>query len=119
MSTLADLASESFCYLTTTGRVSKNQHTIEIWFALRDRTVYMLAGGRERAHWVQNIVAEPRVDLRIKDLESEGRGRIVEDPDEEAWAREALVEKYQPTYSGDLTNWGRESLPIAIDLDAA
>src|SRR5688572_12000770 len=116
MSVLADLGSESFCYLTTTGRVSRNQHTIEIWFALRDETVYMLAGGRERAHWVQNIEADPRVRLRIKSEEFPGKGRIVEDPDEDAWARAALVEKYQGSYSGNLTNWGRNSLPIAIDL---
>jgi hypothetical protein len=30
-----------------------------------------------------------------------------------------LVEKYQPRYSGDLTEWGRTSLPVAIDLDVA
>jgi hypothetical protein len=30
-----DDASQAFCYLTTTGRVSGRPHTIEIWFARR------------------------------------------------------------------------------------
>ena len=28
------LAGETYCYLTTTGRVTGKPHTIEIWFAL-------------------------------------------------------------------------------------
>jgi hypothetical protein len=33
--TMDDDASQAFCYLTTTGRVSGRPHTIEIWFARR------------------------------------------------------------------------------------
>ena len=36
---------EDLCYLTTTGRNSGRPHTIEIWFALNEQTLYMLAGG--------------------------------------------------------------------------
>ena len=43
------LADEQFCYLTTTGRVSGEPREIEIWFALEATTLYMLAGGREKA----------------------------------------------------------------------
>ena len=39
------LGSEDFCYLTTTGRTSGKPHEIEIWFALRDGTLYLLSGG--------------------------------------------------------------------------
>jgi deazaflavin-dependent oxidoreductase (nitroreductase family) len=116
MSVPAELASESFCYLTTTGRLSGREHTIEIWFALRTATIYMLAGGRDRAHWVGNLRADPRVRVRIGSHGFEGAGRVVVDPDEDAWARAALVEKYQGGYGGDLTEWGRNSLPVAVDL---
>jgi hypothetical protein len=40
---------------------------------------------------------------------------VVTDPDEDALARRLVVEKYAPRYRGDLTEWGRTSLPIAID----
>ena len=38
-----DQGGQPDCYLTTTGRVSGRPHTIEIWFALQDRTLYLFA----------------------------------------------------------------------------
>lgn len=114
---LTGVADESFCYLTTRGRVSGTPHEIEIWFAVNDSTIYMLSGGGERSDWVKNILATPAVHVRVGPLELSGRGRTVEDPDEDAWARTALFEKYNPTYSNDLTNWSRTALPIAVDID--
>ena len=115
---LAALAQESFCYLTTTGRITRRPHTIEIWFALSQRTVYMLSGNgpHARADWVRNLAKAPAVTIRIRDREFAGIARIVEDPDEDALARCLLLEKYEPTYAGDLTDWGRTALPVAVDL---
>lgn len=107
---------ESFCYVTTTGRVTGKLHTIEIWFAWRGAALYLLAGGRRRSDWVKNIIADAHVGVTIADRTFEGDARIVHDPDEEAWARRALLEKYRNGYAGDLTNWSRTALPVAIDL---
>jgi len=41
----ARLASEDFCYLTTVGRRTGTRHTIEIWFARENGTLYLLSGG--------------------------------------------------------------------------
>ncbi len=109
-------ADDDFCYLTTIGRRTGKPHEIEIWFAGRDDTIYLLSGGGERADWVKNMRADPTVTVRIGDRHYKGRARVVEDGDEEAWARKALLEKYSSSYGGDLTNWSRRSLPIAIDL---
>lgn len=49
------LADESFCYLTTTGRVTGNSHTIEIWFALENGTLYMREGRRLSA-WARDAL---------------------------------------------------------------
>jgi deazaflavin-dependent oxidoreductase (nitroreductase family) len=113
-----DLAALDFCYLTTTGRVSGAIHTIEIWFAARGDRVYLLSGGGARSDWVRNIVREPRVGLRIGDAEMICRASVVTDPDEDAQARSALLEKYGPRYSGDLAEWGRTALPVRIELPA-
>lgn len=110
------LGSESFCYLTTTGRVSGKPHTIEIWFALQEATVYMLSGGRARSDWVKNLRRNPTVSVRIKDLVFPGRARVVTDPEEDTLARAMLLEKYAPGYARDLTTWGRTALPIAVDV---
>jgi deazaflavin-dependent oxidoreductase (nitroreductase family) len=109
--------SDAFCYITTTGRVTGRPHEIEIWFAMRGATIYMLAGGRERADWVRNIVADPNVNVRIGEKFFAGTGRLISPTaDEDRLARQLLLEKYSPTYSGDLTDWGETALPVAIDL---
>ncbi len=108
----ADLA---FCYLTTTGRTTGRPHRIEIWFALHDGTVYLLSGGRDRSDWVRNAMASPDVDLQIGDETRRTSARVVEpDTDEDALARRLLVEKYRAS-DDDLAEWGRTSLPVAID----
>ncbi len=116
---LSAVGDESLCYLKTRGRVTGKDHEIEIWFAARDATLYLLAGGGERSDWVKNLVATPAVRVRLAGAEYGGRARIVEDDDEASWARAALLEKYSSGYGGDLTNWSRRSLPIAIDVTEA
>jgi len=117
---LESRAAEAFCYLTTTGRVTGRPHTIEIWFALNGRTLYMLSGNgpRHRADWVRNLTKTPAVTVRIGDSEFAGVGRVVKDGEEDDHARRLLLEKYKPTYSGDLSEWGRTALPVAADIGA-
>jgi deazaflavin-dependent oxidoreductase (nitroreductase family) len=116
-----DQAEASFCYLTTAGRVSGRPHTIEIWFALHQRTLYLLSGGRDRSDWVRNLQASPEVTVRIGGRGAPavaGRARLVAPgSDEDALARRLVTGKYQPGYGGDLSSWRRSSLPVAIDLE--
>ncbi|MGQ0805636.1 MAG: nitroreductase family deazaflavin-dependent oxidoreductase [Actinomycetota bacterium] len=113
----ADLADEDFCYVTTTGRRSGRLHTIEIWFAAAGNTVYLLSGGGERADWIRNLRAEPRVGLRIAGEEWEARARVVTDNDEDARVRCLLAAKYQDWREGQpLSGWARTALPVAIEV---
>jgi deazaflavin-dependent oxidoreductase (nitroreductase family) len=70
---------EDFCYITTTGRRTGNPHRIEIWFAREpaSRTIYVLAGGRERADFVRNAIVQPRVTVRVGDEEVAATARVV------------------------------------------
>jgi len=114
----SELAGTDYCYLTTTGRTSGQPREIEIWFGLVGTTLYMLSGGRDASHWVRNLRKTPSVSVRIADRTFAGTARIVEPgTEEDALARKLLVEKYQPGYGNDLANWGRTSLPVAVDLD--
>jgi deazaflavin-dependent oxidoreductase (nitroreductase family) len=108
---------DDYCYLTTTGRASGRPHTIEIWFGLTGSTLYLLAGGRERADWVRNLRRNADVAVKIREVVYSGTARAIDGPDEDRHARTLLVTKYQPRYSGDLTDWGQSALPIAVDLD--
>ena len=113
---LTQFAGADYCYLTTLGRVSGKPHTIEIWFALSGKTLYLLSGGREKSDWVKNTRHNPDVGVKINDVQFSGKARLVTSPEEDALARRIVLEKYTPRDSDDLTEWSRTSLPLAIDL---
>lgn len=90
-----------------------------MWFARAagGRTIYALAGGRERADWVRNVLAQPRVTVRIGGQEGEALGRMVQPgSDEDALARRLVLDKYQQPGSHDLDSWIHTALPVAFDL---
>ena len=117
MDELLAAAADDFCYLTTRGRVTGRPHEIEIWFALDERTVYLLSGGRDRSDWVRNLRADPAVTVRVRDTTYSATARLVEEGEESG--RGLVFDKYQPRYSGSLERWRRESLLVAIDVHRA
>jgi deazaflavin-dependent oxidoreductase (nitroreductase family) len=104
-----------YCYLTTVGRVSGDPHEIEIWFALHDGILYLLSGGRDDSDWVKNLRANADVTVRLGPETRAARARMITRSDEDELARRLLVEKYRPRYSGELDEWGRTSLPVAVE----
>jgi deazaflavin-dependent oxidoreductase (nitroreductase family) len=117
MATLERLADEKVCYLTTIGRRSGKRHTIEIWFAPHDRTLYLLSGGGDSADWVRNIRKTSAVRVRVGGRTVDGTAREIASPEEDALARELLDEKYMSWKPGRrLSSWARAALPIAVDL---
>ncbi len=115
------LASQDYCYITTTGRVTGKPHEIEIWFALVGDTIYILAGGGHDSDWVKNVKKQPVVPVRIGKIvrvgieaKFTGTARFVTAKREDALARRLLLEKYASF--DDLDEWGRTALPVAFDL---
>ena len=106
-------------YLTTTGRKSGRPHEIEIWFALHEGRLYMLAGGRERSDWVRNLMKEPRGRVRIEAETRDGRAAVVSpDAPEDALARRLLDAKYYGRRDEQpLTEWARTALPVVVELE--
>jgi deazaflavin-dependent oxidoreductase (nitroreductase family) len=104
-----------FCYLTTTGRTTGRPHRIEIWYAQAERTLFMLAGGRERADWVANLIANPRCSIEIGAHTFEATARVLEPGTaEDELARTLVHDKY--AQGNDLARWRVEALPVAFDL---
>ena len=112
------LADEDMCYLTTTGRMTGGPHEIEIWFGIREGTLFMLSGGGDAADWVKNIKKDPRVRLRINTQTAALKARLVKPGTrEDTVARELLDGKYMSWRQGKkLSSWARGALPVAIDL---
>jgi deazaflavin-dependent oxidoreductase (nitroreductase family) len=111
------MASDDYCYLTTTGRRTGKPHRIEIWYANAGDTLYLLAGGGRSSDWVRNLSADPAVRVEVDGHHHLARARIVEPGEEAERARALVFDKYAPRSNGDLTGWRHRALPVALDLD--
>ena len=86
-----------FLYLTTTGRRSGLPREIEIWFTRANGRYYIIAEHGERARWMQNLLADPLVQVRVAGVTFAARARVVAAAAEQplASAVQALsLEKY-------------------------
>ena len=117
---LKDVIEQEYCYLTTTGRVSGRPHEIEIWFGLRDNTLYLLSGGGDKSDWVKNLLKNPSVTVRIAKRIFAGTARLVKEKEEDTMARYLVARKYhEMDNENTLDEWARTALPVAIDLSPA
>ena len=111
-------AGEAFCYLTTVGRRTGRAHEIEIWFAVMDGRLYMMAGGRDRSDWVRNLMKTAEVRVRIGEETREGRARVIEAAKEaelDGRVRRLVAGKYREVESdGELSGWGKTALPVEV-----
>jgi len=78
--------------------------------------IYLLSGGGDVSDWVKNLREHPTVGLRLGDRDMICHARLVDDPDEDELARGSLFAKYSTRYEGDLREWSRTALPVAIEL---
>jgi deazaflavin-dependent oxidoreductase (nitroreductase family) len=67
-----------FLYLTTKGWKTGRQHKIEIWFVSYADKYYVVSERREKAHWIQNIMHNPRVMFTVNSKSFEGTARMVD-----------------------------------------
>jgi deazaflavin-dependent oxidoreductase (nitroreductase family) len=93
-----NVASEPpYLYLTTIGRRTGRQHTIEIWFVAHAGCWYVMSGEPESSDWVKNLRASPVVSWRVGSRDApliQGTARIVGREDDPAVAQpvEALMQ---------------------------
>jgi deazaflavin-dependent oxidoreductase (nitroreductase family) len=87
----------AYLYLTTTGRRSGLPREIEIWFTQWQGRFYVIAEQGERAQWVRNLGANPRVRWRVAKEAFAGLARVIDpaiDPDLHAVVQARSGEKY-------------------------
>jgi deazaflavin-dependent oxidoreductase (nitroreductase family) len=63
-------------YLTTRGRKTAQPREIEIWFTHRDGRFYVIAE-YPTSHWVQNVRADPEVQVRVAGSSFKAHARVV------------------------------------------
>ena len=99
-----------YLYLTTTGRRTGRPREIEIWFTQRGGRYYLVAEHRERAQWVRNLRAAPRVAVRVGRRSFAADARVVDAKTEPELAR--AVKKLSEQKYG----WGTG---LVVELDPA
>jgi deazaflavin-dependent oxidoreductase (nitroreductase family) len=76
-----------YLYLTTTGRRTGRPREIEIWYTRREGRFYLVSERRERAAWVRNLRALPRVSVRVGRRAFPAKARVVDARSEPDLAR--------------------------------
>jgi deazaflavin-dependent oxidoreductase (nitroreductase family) len=79
---------QQFLSLTTIGWKTRREHRIEIWFVPYAGKYYVISERKEKAHWVQNIMHNPRVIFTVNSKSFEGAARIVDKHGESKLAEE-------------------------------
>jgi hypothetical protein len=62
---LPQQSTPQFLYLTTKGRKTTKQHTIEIWFVEYNKRYYILSEHKKASDWVQNIMVDSNVTFKV------------------------------------------------------
>ena len=99
--------------LTTKGRKTGNEHSVELWFAFEDEKLYFLA--HEKSFWWKNMVKTPRVEVEVSEILFEGTGRLAPEK------LEHIYELFRRKYGNDqVDRWygGKRSerRPVEVHL---
>lgn len=78
LSAMATRDEPQYLYLTTTGRRTRLPREIEIWYTQRSGRYYVISEQHDRAQWIRNLLADPRVRWRVGNVTFSGRARVVE-----------------------------------------
>jgi deazaflavin-dependent oxidoreductase (nitroreductase family) len=87
-------AEHDVCRLVTTGRITGRPHDIEIWFGVREGTLYLISGNGRLADWYQNLLSEPRVEVKVGGEVRMGIAHDVTDTPERRVVGEVMGQKY-------------------------
>jgi deazaflavin-dependent oxidoreductase (nitroreductase family) len=83
--------------LTVTGRVSKRQITIPVWFVQEKDKVYLLPVRGSDSDWFKNLLAHPEVRLTAAGESITASAVPITDPAEV----QRVVEKFRAKYGAD------------------
>jgi len=73
--------------LETTGRISGRPRHTPVGNGLKGDTFWVVAEHGRRSDWVRNIIADPRVRVRVNNAWRSGTGRVLKDDDPRARQR--------------------------------
>jgi deazaflavin-dependent oxidoreductase (nitroreductase family) len=110
------VADEKYIYLTTRGRKTEKPHTVELWFAVAGKGIYLSHEGAY-TDWMKNILEDGRVEFKIGKIQFRGNARIAKGREAFEVGKHALYIKYYGKADDDTINdWFSESTIIEISM---
>ena len=85
---------EQFLYLDTTGWKTGRRHKIEIWFVENGGKYYVMSERGKNAHWVRNVMHDPKVSFSTGGKSFSGSANIIEKGPIAAGVKRLMKEKY-------------------------
>jgi deazaflavin-dependent oxidoreductase (nitroreductase family) len=73
-----DLHPLQFLYLTTNGRKTSRQYTIEIWFIEYNTRYYIISEHKKSSDWVKNIIFNSNVSFKVNNKIYKGYAILVD-----------------------------------------
>ncbi len=71
------LEDSPYLNLTTKGKKTGLNRTVELWFAFKDDRLYFLA--HENSHWWKNAAQNPEVEVEVSEIAFQGKAKLVPD----------------------------------------
>lgn len=116
---VGEVADEKYIHLTTKGRKTGKPHTVELWFAVAGKKVYLSHEGAY-TDYMKNILKDNRVEFKIGKPRFKGSARIVKSGEAFELGKHALYLKYYGKADEDTINdWFSESTIIEISMIGA
>jgi hypothetical protein len=110
------VADEKYIYLTTRGRKTGKPHTVELWFAIAGKKIYLSHEGA-CTDCMKNILKDGRVEFKIDNMQFKGNARISKSGEAFELGKHALYLKYYGKADEDTINdWFSESTIIEISM---
>ena len=110
------ISDEKYIYLTTRGRKTGNPHSVELWFAMAGKKIYLSHEGAY-TDWMKNILEDDRVEFKIGKNRFRGNARIAKSGEAFELGKHALYLKYYGKADKDtIDDWFSESTIIEISM---
>lgn len=108
------LREEKFAYLTTVGRRTGRPHTVQLWFAFADGSIFLSHEGKY-TDWMKNIVQGSRVSARIGRLTLKADATILKEGKRQELGKASLYGKYYgPAPKSTIDDWFELSTLIEL-----
>jgi deazaflavin-dependent oxidoreductase (nitroreductase family) len=108
---LGPLIGRLILLLTTTGRKTGRARVTPLQYEAQGDTIYVGAARGAQADWYRNVVANPQVEVRVKNRRFRGRAEPITDPARIADYLELRVQRHPRMVAAMLRTHGLTAFP--------